>query len=281
MPKTVFLDWSNAAYRCLFVAMKNDPFDDKLKGWKRLMFSSTLDTLKTHEPDELVVAGDGGNPWRRNFYEGYKGNRSKSRENFPVDYVYFHETMDGYWDEMKAVFTNFKWMKMDGVEADDVIGVLVKNAKNECVAVTTDKDFVQLLKYPNFHLYNPIAGQEVKSMNPRMDLDVKCICGDKSDNIEGIKKGVGPKTAERLLTEGTFDEYLDANPQVKEKYVLNRRLIDMDNIPMDVQERIMAEYGAIEAKPPISHKLWGFMTKNAPDASNNLCSVSNLISKVG
>ena len=204
----------------------------------------------------------------KNIFPGYKQSRTKARAESPVDYDKFFPVADEQWETMKGIFTNMVWLKMEEIEADDIVGVLSENIQNDCVAVTTDKDYVQLLKNQRFRLFNPITGQETKSLNPKMDLEVKIICGDKSDNIAGIMRGVGPKRAERLLTEGTLEKFLDDNPASKELYVLNKRLIDMDNIPQNIRENILEAYKNVELKPISASALNGFLMKNSPSLLN-------------
>lgn len=278
---TLFLDWSNAMYRCLFVSRNQDPFDEEFKLWKHILFKSLMEEIKRFSPNEVVIAGDGRNPWRKSIYPEYKAGRGKGREESPVDFDKFFEVANEFWLELKETFPNIRWLKKDRIEADDIVGVLVKDLHKECTAVTTDKDYIQLLKYPGFKLFNPIKREEVKSINPKMDLDVKCICGDGSDNIPGIKRGVGPKRAERLLTEGILDEFLEKDHEAKEAYVLNRQLIDMDNIPMDVRNEIIGDYRGYVLKPFDGERFKQFIMKNSPSMILDTASLSTQLREIG
>jgi len=278
---TLFLDWSNYMYRCLFVSRNQDPFDDEFKLWRHIIFRCLMDEIKSFNPDEVVIAGDGRNPWRKAIYADYKAGRNKGREESPVDFDKFFQVAEEFWLELKESFPNIKWLKKERIEADDIVGVLVKNLHKDCMAITTDKDYIQLLKYPGFRLFNPIKREDVKSLNPKMDLDVKCICGDGSDNISGIKRGIGPKRAEKLLTEGKLDEFLNKDEEAKNSYVRNRQLIDMDNIPQDIQLEILNEYKSYPVQRFDTERFKKFIMKNSPSMILETSSLAASLSKVG
>ncbi|HHQ69318.1 MAG TPA: DNA polymerase I, partial [Halothiobacillaceae bacterium] len=97
-----------------------------------------------------------------------------------------------------------------GVEADDVIGTLVHQAREQSRAVlvaTADKDFAQLVS-EQVHLLNTMTGQltdpkavvEKYGVTPKQFRDFLALVGDKVDNIPGIP-GCGPKTAAKWLNQ--------------------------------------------------------------------------------
>jgi len=106
-------------------------------------------------------------------------------------------------------------LRVDGVEADDVIGTLACSAAREGKQVlisTGDKDMAQLVG-DSITLINTMSntvldrtGVKTKfDVFPEQMVDYLALVGDPSDNIPGIEK-VGPKTAARLLAQyGTLD----------------------------------------------------------------------------
>ena len=100
-------------------------------------------------------------------------------------------------------------LKVDGYEADDVIGTLAKKAEKDDFKVfmmTPDKDFGQLVS-GNIFMYKParmgnkpeILGvkeicDKYKIKEPEQLIDILGLWGDTSDNIPGVP-GVGEKTA--------------------------------------------------------------------------------------
>ena len=86
-------------------------------------------------------------------------------------------------------------------ECDDVIAHLthVCMSEDQCVIVSTDTDFIQLLNKENVQLFNPI--RKVFIQYPEYDyVTWKALRGDAADNIPGIK-GVGDKTASKLAVD--------------------------------------------------------------------------------
>ncbi len=276
--KTLLIDWSNLQYRCLFTAFKEDPFDEEFKLYRRLMFSTLLEYAKQFEPDEIVVCGDGRNPWRRKFYPEYKQKRNDDREKSPVDFEKFFPIADGFWKDLSSTFGTIRFVKIDDVEADDIVASIVERfPERKFVAVSTDKDYVQLLKNENFSIWNPIKKDYVVSLNPVMDLAVKIVCGDKSDNISGVRKGVGEKKAEKMIRENRLDVFLAEEPGLLETYNRNRKLIDMGEIPSWVKEKANAEYDRVvaEGKTDVG-ALFSFAKKHVPDRLAEMSSIRNL-----
>lgn len=98
-----------------------------------------------------------------------------------------------------------------GFEADDVIGTIASNARDNVIIVTGDRDQLQLVNdKKNIKLYMPIAGlmnsklygeaetAERMGVPPDQIIDLKALTGDASDNYFGVP-GIGPKTAYTLL----------------------------------------------------------------------------------
>jgi DNA polymerase-1 len=106
-------------------------------------------------------------------------------------------------------------LEIEGVEADDVIGTLAREAEREGMKVvisTGDKDITQLVN-PHITLVNTmsnemldVAGVEKKfGVGPRLIIDYLTLVGDSVDNVPGVAD-VGPVTAVKWLTEyGTLD----------------------------------------------------------------------------
>ena len=111
-------------------------------------------------------------------------------------------------------------------ECDDVIGNLVEttHAKDECVVVSTDTDFIQLYNTcNNVVLYNPIKKKYVP--HPGYDyVKWKSLKGDGSDNITGFH-GIGDKRALSMVNDETaLEAFLDKD-QNRLMFEKNYRLI--------------------------------------------------------
>ncbi|MEV0536757.1 5'-3' exonuclease H3TH domain-containing protein [Kitasatospora sp. NPDC050463] len=115
-----------------------------------------------------------------------------------------------------------RWIEHDGCEADDVIATLTTLARQDerpVDVMSADKDFLQLLDDPGVHVLNTMlaehrrftAGPDVLTrygVTAAQWPDYRALTGDPSDHIAGVR-GIGPKTAARLLTGG---RHLDQIP---------------------------------------------------------------------
>ncbi|KTF29769.1 DNA polymerase I, partial [Xanthomonas vesicatoria] len=102
-------------------------------------------------------------------------------------------------------------LRIDGVEADDVIGTLALQAASDGLSVTIstgDKDFAQLVR-PGIELVNTMSGSRMDSdaaviakfgVRPNQIVDLLALMGDAIDNVPGVEK-CGPKTAAKWLAE--------------------------------------------------------------------------------
>ena len=123
-------------------------------------------------------------------------------------------------------------LEIDGFEADDIIGTLVKRAEPEdfeSFMVTPDKDFAQLLSATTF-MWKPgrkgtdheIIGlpqlPEIWGVSePHQIIDLLGLMGDASDNIPGVP-GIGPKTAQKLIADfGSIENLLANTASIKGK----------------------------------------------------------------
>jgi DNA polymerase I len=157
-----------------------------------------------------------GKTFRNNLYPAYKANRPP----MPAD-------LSAQIEPLHACIRAMGWpmLIIEGVEADDVIGTLVKQATDnniKCVISTGDKDITQLvdarvtlINTMNSEILD-VAGVTAKfGVPPERILDYLTLVGDKSDNIPGVDK-VGPKTAVKWLTQfGTLDNLIVHADEIK------------------------------------------------------------------
>ena len=154
----------------------------------------------------VVVFDASGKTFRDDLYAEYKANREKMPDELREQIQPLHAII-------KAL--GFPLLAVPGVEADDVIGTLAKQAEasGESVLISTgDKDLAQLVT-DKVTLVNTMsdttltpAGVEEKfGVPPERIIDFLALTGDSVDNVPGIPK-CGPKTAAKWLnTYGTLD----------------------------------------------------------------------------
>ena len=196
---------------------------------------------------EVVLAYDSRNYWRRDFFFFYKMNRKKSRDGDNKDWDAIFTVLNEMKEEYKQNLP-YKFLEIDGAEADDIIGVLCSTLEEPIMIVSGDKDFIQLQKYSNVHQYSPIQKKHITHENPTTYIKEHILKGDTSDGIpnvlspdhtftEGLRqKPLGKKRIESWLDRDDFDE------EVKRNYQRNKMLIDLDQIPSWLVKQILDAY---------------------------------------
>jgi DNA polymerase-1 len=157
-------------------------------------------------------------------YKDYKANRPP----MPEDLVKQIEPINQIVEAL-----GIKLLSIKGVEADDVIGTLAKEASEaglDTVISTGDKDMTQLVN-KHIKVVNTMSnelldekGVENKfGVKPELIIDYLALVGDTSDNVPGVEK-VGPKTAVKWLIEyGSLDEIIKNAEKISGKVGENLR----------------------------------------------------------
>lgn len=187
-----------------------------------------LEVMATEQPSSMAVAFDLGLPtFRHEADDTYKADRPGTPEDFVPDLKNLHELLDGF---------NLPIFTAPNYEADDVLGTLAQKATAAGYKVkilTGDRDFFQLVdpeKEISVLYFSPDAlkrsangisefqPEQVKEklgILPSQVVDYKALCGDKSDNIPGVK-GIGEKTAVQLLnTYGNLENIYASIDEIK------------------------------------------------------------------
>lgn len=150
-----------------------------------------------------------GKTFRDEIYPAYKAHRPAMPHDLAVQIEPLHACIRAMGWPMLIV---------DGVEADDVIGTLAKQAVEadmHCIISTGDKDIAQLVN-ANITLVNTMSNEVLDEasvvdkfgVTPERMLDYLMLIGDTADNVPGVHK-VGPKTAVKWLTQyGSLDNII-------------------------------------------------------------------------
>lgn len=185
-------------------------------------------TIEKFSPSQVYIVKEGKPQRRHDTLEGYKANRASAGDDFWRQHSDISEMLKSM--PVKIVRHPFR-------ECDDTIAhfVNVVHANEPCTIVSTDSDFIQLLKVDStrVQLWNPIKDTLITA--PDYDyVSWKSLTGDGSDNIPGFK-GIGGKTAEKLLANPQkLNEFL-AQDNNLEKFQMNYGLIQFHTIDEGVE----------------------------------------------
>ncbi|MFK7850498.1 MAG: DNA polymerase I [Akkermansiaceae bacterium] len=219
MKRLFLLDGMALIYRAHFALINNPIRNSKGVNTSALygFINTLLSILEKEKPTHLGVAFDTSAPTPRHIkYPAYKAQRDEMPEELAASIPH-----------VKALCRAFAIpvLEIDGFEADDLIGTLVKRAEPdgfESYMVTPDKDFAQLIS-PTTFMWKPgrkgseyeiIGMEQLESIwgvsEPHQIIDLLGLMGDASDNIPGVP-GIGPKTAQKLIKAYGSTENLLAN----------------------------------------------------------------------
>ena len=175
--------------------------------------------VRDEQPDKVAVVFDAkGKTFRNDIYPDYKANRPPMPDELRVQIEPLHEIIKAQ---------GLPLISIEGVEADDVIGTMSRQATEQGYAVlisTGDKDMAQLvnenvrlINTMNSHFMDEAAVVEKFQVRADQIIDYLALMGDSSDNIPGVPK-VGPKTAAKWIDEyGCLQGVMDNADEIKGK----------------------------------------------------------------
>lgn len=198
--------------------------------------NALLKLMRRYHPTHMAVCFDTKSPtFRHTMSEEYKANRPKMDAELAEQIPYIHRLVTAL---------GIPLLRIEGAEADDIIGTLAHRAVAEghhVVISTGDKDMMQLIN-DCVILEDSFTGKITDSagvvekfgINPDQMIDFLTLMGDSSDGIKGVP-GIGKKTAKDLLNEyGTIDNMLKNVANIKGR--AGKNLVEYaDDIPFNTQ----------------------------------------------
>lgn len=300
----ILIDSLNLAHRARFVTAGD--LDTKIGMSLHIIFNSIKKAYRDMNGTHVVFCQD-GRSWRKDVCTSYKANRkaaqlAKTARELEEERVYF-EAFDEF-VEFLTKQTNATVLKAPGAEADDLIATWIDlHPNSDHIILSSDSDFVQLINH-NVSLYNGITeftythngvydskGQKhafevdtngkikIKESNPNFvppsdwqdfSLFVKCVRGDKSDNVfpaypgarfRGTKNRTGITEAYEDRNNGgynwnnfmlqTWQDHHGQTRTVKQEYEKNRLLIDLRAQPQPQKEAFVEAVANAVNKPHV------------------------------
>ena len=241
-----------------------------------------------------------GHSWRKNVYPEYKANRKVLYAALTEKEQEDKEILQGAFDDLVSFIdegTNITVLRNPNAEADDMIAIFIDaHPDDNHVLISSDSDFYQLLRHPNVTIYDPVkdikitregifndAGKrlaftvdttaKIKVGKPDANfvvpadwyeyaLFLKCVRGDKTDNIfsaypgvreKGTKTTVGIREAYDDKNKGyawnnfmlqRFNHHDGTEHKVLDGYNMNTLLIDLSKIPDNIKAECLENIAA-------------------------------------
>ena len=211
--RVLLIDSMNTFLRSFAIIPAINPQGNHIGGLVGFMKSLGY-AIKLIQPTRVILVFDGqGNITnRRNTYSDYKANRQIKRiTNFNV-FSTLEEESDSVSTQMLRLLDYLKTLPVnisiiDKIEADDTIAYLSQKLKDDVIIYSADQDFLQLVN-KRITVYSPIKKKFYRPQDvydqyglyPQNFITMKCLMGDKSDNLPGVK-GLGPKKLMKYFPE--------------------------------------------------------------------------------
>jgi DNA polymerase-1 len=208
------IDGNSLAYRAFFALPESIGTSDGRPTNAIYGLASMLAKIVVeHRPAGVVVAWDAGMSGRERTYDLYKAHRPSRPDLLAEQWPHLMLLVEAFG------YTN---VKVEGYEADDVIGSLARSAQEQAIpvmVVSGDRDVYQLVGdgirvmstsrgVTETKVYDRDGVIERYGVTPELVPDLIGLKGDTSDNIPGVP-GIGDKTAAQLLQEfGSLEEVL-------------------------------------------------------------------------
>lgn len=278
----LMFDFNNIFMRYLFMKEMNAKNNPNMDFLAYLIFEFIENKIRIEDPDEVIIALDNpGGYWRKEIYPEYKSNRKKDLE---IDWEYVYGFINEFVRNLQAK-TRWKVLQIEGCEADDIIAVLSRYDDSRNVIYSGDIDYVQLVS-PNTKVYNltydtfiefptdlKMGGNLTRIEDPEDFINLCVLMGQSKDNIgnvrtptghQGRKPPFGIKKAIKAIDEEGIDKYAE-----DENFLRNKKLIDLREIPAEIQDRIKDIYENYEPGEPdivgiLDEYRWPSIRERAP-----------------
>ena len=257
----ILIDYSQIALSNIIVQKLND------ESMIRHMILNSIRMYNKKHRDEygqLIICADGMNTWRKEFFPEYKAHRRKNRDESDQDWTEIFRILHKVRDEIRD-YLPYKVIHMEGVEADDIIGTLAMQTQEfgmdePVMIISSDKDFIQLQKFNNVKQWSPIQKKFVTDKNPRTYLFNHIMRGDSGDGVPNVLSADDifiSEGSQTPLRQTRIDNWLEHSDNLREhmdentyrNYQRNKKLIDLTDIPEDIQESIINNYNG-QSKTP-------------------------------
>lgn len=223
--------WWKHSHKDIDIDVTSEEFIDKFKKTFISKIAEIDKKLKIKNSIKMVARDCPRNTiWRNSIYPSYKNNRINDFNGKQLFKMVYNDELF----QKSGIETILSYPEL---EADDCIAITTKHILDKFPdaniwIIASDMDYLQLVS-SNVKLIN-LKYKEISHTNhgPLCDKFCKIICGDKSDNIDGVFDKCGIKTAIKLFhNKELFDKKLSLSDTYREKYTRNKLLIDFEHIP--------------------------------------------------
>jgi len=255
----ILMDLSQIFFSNLHVAISKPEFkemeDEVVENTIRHMILNSIRSYRSkmvEEWGEIVICVDSEHSWRAREFLHYKERRRIKRKESSLDWSKIFSMFTNIKNELESVFP-YRFISVNGAEADDIIGTVVHdfNSKVDKILILSgDKDFKQLLIYPNVKLYSPVKKEFLEEEDIEYYNFEHIIIGDSSDDIPNIFSDddvfvTEGKRQKPIRKKKILEWWEDKETPLEEKlgdafgkFQRNKYLIDLSYVPQDIKHDI-------------------------------------------
>ena len=267
----IIIDFSQIAYSTKYIATIQGTFNKDL--WKYILLKTIKKYNTDFDGDEVILAMDGRNSWRKKIFSEYKENRdTKSGEDWKIFF-------DSY-NEFKEEFTNifpYKVIQLENTEGDDIVAILshyLNKPENNIFILGGDKDYKQLYQHiPNLTIWDPKNDIQVKNEGVNDFVLEHIIRGDRGDGIPNIfsdddsiinptkrQKTISGKMYNTIIEMGLTKLIETSTDEVKKNIERNKKciLLDTIHIPKEIQNNIIESYNKQHSQPNKPNEIFNY-----------------------
>ncbi|MDR1334148.1 MAG: DNA polymerase I, partial [Holosporaceae bacterium] len=227
LPLAVLVDGSGFVYRAYYALPQLTDGAGRSVGAVYGFCAMLISLLNKHESDLFCVVMDSGrDTFRSEFYSEYKTNREATPEELKMQMPLLKDACEAF---------GIPVISKKGFEADDIIATCAHKLSEqgyEVRIISSDKDLMQLIT-DNVSMFDPMKSKVIKSeqvfekygVMPEQMVFFQTLMGDPSDNVPGVK-GIGPKTASKLVNDFHSLESLYKNIQEIKSEKIRNKLIE-------------------------------------------------------
>jgi len=211
---------------------------------------------KESDYGKMVICCDSYS-WRKKVFPEYKASRKTNRAKDKHDWPMIFDLIEDTLNDLRANFP-YAVIKVDGAEADDIIGVLTKEAAQpllgeDVIIISADKDFIQLQVDGHVTQWSPMFNKMIKEEDPRRYLFDHILKGDSSDGVPNANSAddVFISSARQTpMTQKAINKYWEnrddlesiMKPDVYRNFMRNAQMIDLENTPEGMAIEISFNY---------------------------------------
>ena len=235
MDKFLIVDGNSIANRAFYAMPYLSNREGKPSGAVYGFANILIKLILQEKPSHIAVAFDHARKtFRNDIYADYKGQRKPAPPELIAQFPLIKDMLSKM---------GVKTYEFENIEADDIIGTIVKNSSCPKILLSGDRDLFQLIDN-NTIVWFPRKGvSEVDKVTlsnlketfgvaePYQVVEAKALMGDSSDNIPGVK-GIGEKTAQSLIEKYNDLDGVYKNLDIIKGKIAQRLANDKDNAYM-------------------------------------------------